>query len=268
MPPAISDDDMSDVGITSDLLPPRKKQQRKSYEEVPEEDLKEASSEDEKLPSVQTTKTMKNFNGDEEAEEDDEEEEDMDEDEFVVEKIFSHYVEAGQAKFEVKWEGWPKKADRTWEDEDNLKQNASEVLQEYFARIGGREKMFEDTNKALASRKRGRQPDSSTSAEAAKRTKKSNGHPLDSTPPASVKLAQWKPPSGSWEDHVESVDMCQDEENGGFIVYLTWKNGKKTQHPKEVVYRRCPQKMLRFFERHIRISRDGGEPVPIGSVSQ
>lgn len=39
------------------------------------------------------------------------------------------------------------------------------------------------------------------------------------------------------------MDMCQDEENGTFIVYLTWKNGKKTQHPKEVVYRRCPQKV-------------------------
>ena len=39
------------------------------------------------------------------------------------------------------------------------------------------------------------------------------------------------------------MDMCQDEENGTFIVYLTWKNGKKTQHPKEVVYRRCTQKV-------------------------
>lgn len=103
--------------------------------------------------------------------------------------------------------------------------------------------MFEDTSKALAGRKRGRQSESATPIESGKRTKKSNAHPLDSTPPASAKLAQWKPPSGSWEDHVESVDMCQDEENGGFIVYLTWKNGKKTQHPKEVVYRRCPQKV-------------------------
>lgn len=103
--------------------------------------------------------------------------------------------------------------------------------------------MFEETSKALAGKKRGRQSKSATPAESGKRTKKTNGHPLDSTPPASAKLAQWKPPSGSWEDHVESVDMCQDEENGGFIVYLTWKNGKKTQHPKEVVYRRCPQKV-------------------------
>lgn len=103
--------------------------------------------------------------------------------------------------------------------------------------------MFEDTKAALTARKRGRQSASATPTET-KRSKKSNGtHPLDTTPPASAKAAEWKPPSGSWEDHVEQVDMCQDEETGTFIVYLTWKNGKKTQHPKEVVYRRCPQKV-------------------------
>lgn len=103
--------------------------------------------------------------------------------------------------------------------------------------------MFEDTKTALTARKRGRQSASATPTET-KRSKKSNGtHPLDTTPPASAKAAEWKPPSGSWEDHVEQVDMCQDEETGTFIVYLTWKNGKKTQHPKEVVYRRCPQKV-------------------------
>lgn len=101
--------------------------------------------------------------------------------------------------------------------------------------------MFEETKAALAGRKRGRQSNSATPAET-KKVKK-NGHPLDSTPPASAKAVEWKPPSGSWEDHVECVDMCQEEDTGNFIVYLTWKNGKKTQHPKEVVYRRCPQKV-------------------------
>lgn len=101
--------------------------------------------------------------------------------------------------------------------------------------------MFEETKEALTGRKRGRQSNSATPADT-KRTKK-NGHPLESTPPASAKAVEWKPPSGSWEDHVESVDMCQEEDTGNFIVYLTWKNGKKTQHPKEVVYRRCPQKV-------------------------
>lgn len=82
---------MSDVGITSDLLPSRK-QQRKSYKEVPEEDFEEEeSSEDEKAP-VKAKATAKESNGGDDEEEDDEEE-DLDEDEFVVEKIFAHYID-------------------------------------------------------------------------------------------------------------------------------------------------------------------------------
>lgn len=120
------------------------------------------------------------------------------------------------------------------------RENAAEILQEYFKSIGGREKIFEQTSAALKGRKRGRQSNSATPAE--KRSRK-NGHPADSTPPATARVVEWKPPSGSWDEEVDTVDMCQDEENGTFIVYLTWKNGKKTQHPKEVVYRRCPQKV-------------------------
>jgi len=41
---------------------------------------------------------------------------------FVVEKIVSHLVDeaSGELRFEVKWEGYDKKSDRTWEPEDNL----------------------------------------------------------------------------------------------------------------------------------------------------
>ncbi|CAN8097915.1 unnamed protein product [Discula destructiva] len=256
MPPAISDDEMSDVGITSDVLP---KKVRKSYKE-PDVDEFEDEQEDVK-PDLGAP-----AGGAADGEEEEEDGEELDEDEFVVEKIFSHYIAAdGKPRFEVKWEGWPKKSDRTWEPEENLTENATEALNTYYASIGGKQNIFKQTDAALAGRKRGRQSNSATPADP-KRVKKQNGHPLDSTPPASARAVEWKPPSGSWEDHVETVDMCQDENDGSFIVYLTWKNGKKTQHPKEVIYRRCPQKMLRFYERHIRISRDGGEPVTIGSV--
>lgn len=265
MPPAISDDENSDSGdfaVTSDILPPKKvgrgRKPTKKEEEV---------SEDDDIPDTKIT----NGGADEDDEEEDDDDEDLDEDEYVVEKIFSHYIaDDGEPRFEVKWEGWDKKSDRTWETEDNLLENAAEILQEYFKSIGGREKIFEQTTAALKGRKRGRQSNSATPAE--KRSRKNgnaSSHPADSTPPATAKqAAEWKPPSGSWDEEVDTVDMCQDEENGTFIVYLTWKNGKKTQHPKEVVYRRCPQKMLRFYERHIRISRDGGSPVAIGSMTQ
>lgn len=133
-------------------------------------------------------------------------------------------------------------------------ENATEALKEYYNSIGGKEKIFEETKLALNGRKRQRQSTSATPVETTKAAKKQKSHPLDSTPPASAKAAEWKPPSGSWEDHVETVDMCQDENDGTFIVYLTWKNGKKTQHPKEVIYRRCPQKVRNILEKTDHLS--------------
>lgn len=107
-----------------------------------------------------------------------------------------------------------------------------------------------------------------------KRSRKSNGaHPGASTPPASSSKA-WSPPAGSWEDDIESIDACQDEGLGQLMVYLVWKNGKKTRHQTSVIYKKCPQKvsldgaepsnvfghadrsvgqMLQFYERHIKI---------------
>ena len=150
----------------------------------------------------------------------------------------------------------------TWEPEDNLKsvnsrlyltiptiltrfrrESARDVLDEYHSSVGGRDKIFEDAEKALKTKKRGRPQSSTPNAAPAKRSRKNGVHPADSTPPASAKAVEWKPPTGSWEEAVESIDACQDEEKGDLIIYLTWKGGQKTQHPKEVIYRRCPQKV-------------------------
>lgn len=125
---------------------------------------------------------------------------------------------------------------------DWLRENASEVLNEYFESIGGRDKIFADTANALKTKKRGRPP-SSTSQAGNKRSRRNGDHPADSEPPLSAKAATWKPPPGSWEDHIAQLDACEDEETGKLMVYLTWKNGHKTQHETSVIYQRCPQKV-------------------------
>ena len=61
---------------------------------------------------------------------------------------------------------------------------------------------------------------------------------------------------------------------GKLMVFLNWKNGQKTKHTTEVIYKKCPQKvcclitwamearrlwvadrmqMLKFYEQHVRI---------------
>ncbi|KAI2468176.1 heterochromatin protein one [Annulohypoxylon bovei var. microspora] len=247
MPPAISDDEASDHGrVTVPLTSTRAKKPLTKLEE---------DDDDEMLDAVQGDVENGDGNhGDEGGEE--EVAEDLEEDEYIVEKILSHVVEpSGAIKFKVKWEGYEKKSDQTWEDDENLKENASDILEDYLLRMGGREKIMEDANIALKTKKRGR-PASGTPTNGAKR-RRNESHPDSATPPASSRV--WKVPVGSWEDEVESIDACRDENTGKLIVYLTWKNGNKTQHGTKVVYQRCPQKMLQFYERHVKIVMSSSE---------
>lgn len=130
--------------------------------------------------------------------------------------------------------------------------NASEILEEYLASIGGRENLLETAKNAKANKKRNR---STTEAQkgGGKRSKRNGEHPADSEPPESLKK-EFRPPAGSWEQDVDIVDMFRDD-NGALMVFLTWKNGHKTQHPAKQAYQRCPQKVCRSFFEAIRCRR-------------
>ncbi|KAI5919648.1 heterochromatin protein one [Camillea tinctor] len=274
MPPAISDDEQSDIGDLDVAIsaPPRRARNASASLKEPDGDI-----EDDDMPDIVKGDVG---NGDDNAGADeDEDEEDLEEDEFIVEKILAHAVEAdGTVKYKVKWEGYEKKADQTWEDEDNLRrdvwaenrENAAEVLGEYLASVGGRDKIIEASKTALKTKKRGRPATggggggSATGSTADTPTngtkrRRNGSHPASASPPANTRA--WKPPVGSWEDEVDSIEACHDEKTGKLLVYLTWKNGKKTQHETKVIYQRCPQKMLQYYERHVKIvmSSEGGK---------
>lgn len=164
-------------------------------------------------------------------------------------------LQIGELRFEIKWEGFEKKSDRTWEPEGNL-ETADKILTAYLEDHGGKEAMIAaykaKHEKATGGKKRGRA--STGGAEnGAKRGKKANGTATSaaSTPPAG---AEFKPPlNGNWEDEVVMIDACEGVE-GSVVVFLTWKGGQKTQHPLAQVYKRCPQKMLKFYESHLFVS--------------
>jgi len=154
----------------------------------------------------------------------------------------------------VKWEGFEKKSDQTWEPEENLSGSPA-ILNEYYESIGGREMLYEDTAKALHGKKRGRTSVGKSPAASAKRTKRNGEHPASSEPPASLPRKTFMPPAGSWENDVTIIDMYRDE-SGSLMVYLTWKNSEKTQHPARMAYARCPQKMLQYYESKIHFTID------------
>lgn len=137
----------------------------------------------------------------------------------------------------MKWEGFEKKSDRTWETEENL-ETADKILAEYLDKVGGKEAILEayaaKKNKSGEKKKRGR---ASTGVEPNKRGRKANGAAV----PVTTNI-EFKPPSGTWEEDVVMIDACEGTE-GKVNVYLTWKSGHKTQHPLAQVYKRCPQKV-------------------------
>ncbi|KAK4043098.1 hypothetical protein C8A01DRAFT_32737 [Parachaetomium inaequale] len=258
--PAFSDEETSDVDMQSSSA---KKPARAS--KPPATSYKEELPEDDDALSADDKNGDAGADNDEEGGDDDDE--DLDEEVYVVEKIMSHMVDKGKPLFEVKWEGYDKKSDRTWEPEENLVDNASDALNEYLESIGGREKLYEDSAKALKNKKRSR-PSSSTPQASGKRSRPNGEHPGDSEPPLSAKAVTWKPPPGSWENHVAHLDACEDEESGKLMVYLTWKNGHKTQHTTNVIYQRCPQRMLQFYERHVRIIKRDPDADSVNEASQ
>lgn len=179
---------------------------------------------------------------------------DNEEEIYVVEKIVAHSYDEqeGIIKYQVRWEGYDKD-DMTWEPEENL-QSADVALNKYFKKYGGRAALLESIEekakigKKGGSSKKRQRASTSQAATNGKRSRKSEPHPADTTPPASVTEKEFQPPR-DWESNVQAIDAC--EEGGEIVVFLTWLSGEKTKHPLEVVYKRCPQKMLNFYERHL-----------------
>jgi len=179
-----------------------------------------------------------------------------DEEEYIVEGIKSHRYEGQQLFLLVKWKGYERKSDMTWEPEENC-EGAKEILQQYYTSIGGRP-TFESSPALKGKRSRTSLGSTPAASKAVKRTKTStpaatnkNGN---ESPPADGDA--WNPPKGSWEDEITCIDTIEKTEKG-LVCYVQWNNGRKSQHEIGTVYRKCPQTMLRFYEQHLVFKESG-----------
>lgn len=204
------------------------------------------SSSDEQIPSKKKDKSAPAEPVEEEpSNDDDSDSEDGDGDEYVVEKILSHKFVKGGLVFEVKWQGYDDPEDRTWEPEDNMG-GAADVLKEYFEEIGGRP----EPPAAKGQKRKGR-------ASGASGIKSEASTPTATTTTKRVKQEKvWSPPPGSWEhdvSHCDTVEENMNPQTGKLerFAYLVWNNQKKTQHPLQHTYQKCPQKMLQYYESHL-----------------
>ncbi|KAL4886992.1 hypothetical protein BJY04DRAFT_176994 [Aspergillus karnatakaensis] len=219
----------------------------------PVADLSDDESTGESIP-YDDVADKKNGIQDEDA--DEEEDEDEEEDVYVVERIMGHSFKAdGSLMLKVKWQGYDDPKDQTLEPEDNLAEGATDALEEYFKKLGGRpEKPQAKKRKSM-----GRPPKSEKSAPEEKekpepkRRRKSRADDEDS-PAAEDKANQeapeWVPKSKSWENEVKAVDTIV-RESDGLVAYLHWNNDKKSKVSIETCYTKCPRKMLKFYEQHL-----------------
>jgi hypothetical protein len=61
------------------------------------------------------------------------------------------------------------------------------------------------------------------------------------------------PKGSSWEDEINEVESISKDTDGsgGLVGTVKWRNGSVTQHKVKVLYARCPQRMLKFYESHL-----------------
>ncbi|KAI4138958.1 MAG: hypothetical protein L6R39_006527 [Caloplaca ligustica] len=222
------------------------------------------------------------------AEEEEEEDNEDDEGEvYVVEKILSHHdkfddvgrsvygrikpgakeITQGVMRYEIKWKGYEKKSDRTWETEDNLA-GAREILEAYWASIGGKPEPTPKPPKSTG-KKRGRQ---STGSQIGPGKKQKRGRKStsaipdpDATPEPPVGYTDvdpdtWRPPTpndNAWDPLLQQVDTIQKDSNDEVWAYLVWneKNAdgryNRSKARLSTCRKACPQKMLTFYEQHV-----------------
>ncbi|KAF5010355.1 hypothetical protein FDECE_3471 [Fusarium decemcellulare] len=142
-----------------------------------------------------------------------------------------HTFLQGNPKFQVKWQGFEDEASWTWEPLQNLKVSGEEILQGYINRLAASSESTIELEDAISSSCRG-------SAENCTRTSPPQNGDSSSVAP----IGNWKPPRGSWEDKIQTIDGCEFLDNKDLVVYVTWKGGRKTRHRAQTMHSRCPQK--------------------------
>ncbi|KAF9164308.1 hypothetical protein BGX20_000985 [Mortierella sp. AD010] len=69
----------------------------------------------------------------------------------------------------------------------------------------------------------------------------------------------WSPPASweSWESHINRVEAVEQRrsENGtekeSLIIHILWLDGKQTEVSSKVAHKKCPVKLLEFYESHL-----------------
>lgn len=179
----------------------------------------------------------------------------------------------------MKWKGWDKPEDLTWEPESSLKcvllnncncetahlltlayrSGAKDILAAYYKKIGGRPRKSaakpaaKPASKAGPGRKRksmGETKGTSASAKATeqKRRRKSSVPATEEPPTETAETDEdemtWTPKGKDWGSQLEKVDtIIRDQDSKMLFAFLLWKNGKRSRVALDTCYDRCPKQV-------------------------
>lgn len=195
-----------------------------------------------------------------------EDEEGSDEEQFVVEAIVDHeFDKKGKLKYLVRWAGFPKEEDMTWEPLSNL-ETAPDPIKEYKAIIGGTpepetKKKAGKGGSAKKTAKRGASEAFDSPAPASSAKKAKGGRKSDTNGVAAKPEREY--PAGLWETEVMQVASIVEDsvknivkgkagkETSMLYGLLEWHDGHRSQHPLRTLRTKCPQKLLDYYEQHL-----------------
>ncbi|KAK0278617.1 hypothetical protein LTR35_004316 [Friedmanniomyces endolithicus] len=200
----------------------------------------------------------------EEDEDDDDDDEGAAEDEYRVERILKHDFDGSTTIYQIKWLGWNKASDLTWEPVENL-DGAQDILAAYHKKIGG----APDPPAAKSSYKKGKgggkrsASDAFDASPASQNKKKSSDRKSNGASAVDAKARVM--PLGSWDDLVLRVTSIVEEvalvkgsggkkgeEERELVGLLEWKKeGQKTQHKMRTLRQKVPQRLLDYYEQHL-----------------
>ncbi|KAG0289631.1 hypothetical protein BGZ96_006851 [Linnemannia gamsii] len=242
------------------------------------EDKTEGNTEDKVERNADgTEKATVGSSGDDE----DGDDEDAEEAEYEVERVVGHKHTKGKLQYHLKWNGYDSD-DNTWEDKDNV--YCVDLIEAYWERLeeaGGSRSDLKGKDGVPAKKETARTPKSNGATTKAVKKDRDGDTMMDMAPakrqkttgaPKGVGKAAvgaeegarnnnssggyWIPPKNwaSWEDKVETIQTVE-RNNQRLLIRLAWKNGKESQHPIEAAHQKCPQKLIQFYESHIKFSQ-------------
>lgn len=77
---------------------------------------------------------------------------------------------------------------------------------------------------------------------------------MSDDPEDETQFGSWQPKGQSWEDQIKEIQTVERDENSSDLyILMIFKTGRKSRVKNGLVRKRCPQRLLDFYEAHLSV---------------